>query len=498
MRRRMHAAVFLAVFLAGCAAVGPDYKRPVLETPQRWVEDRGKAAPAAGLEETAWWESFGDPVLNSLIEQAVKTNLDVAQARARIVQARATLAATGASAWPAATGTGSFTRSKDSENMVTTPSTAMDTSPYNVYSVGFDASWEIDVFGGIRRSVEAAKANADAGVENLHDTVLTLLGDVARYYVELRSAQEQLEITQRNAETQRHTAAVTRERYRLGLTTYLDVAQAETQKLTTEADVPTIEAAMKQSIHRLGVLLGKDPNALKTELSEARPLPDAENIAAAGLPSELLVRRPDLRQAERKLAAASAEIGVATADLYPKFDLTFGMGLSSATASKLLALSSGYWSLVPQVSTLLFDAGKTRATIRGKQAVYEETLSAYRSAFLNALEEVENALTDYYTEQTRRGTLADSVRSAEEAVSLADERYRRGLINFLNVLEAQRTLYTAQSSLRKSDAKVLTSLISLYKALGGGWSAAGTGLAAGEAGAPRAAALVKTKQDTGT
>jgi len=498
MRNGKRAVVFLAVFLAGCAAVGPDYKRPAMETPPRWEEDRGKPAPAAGLEDAAWWESFGDPVLNGLIERAVKTNLDVEQARARIVQARATLAATGASVWPSATGTGTFSRSKDSENTVTTPSTPMDVSPYNAYNAGFDVSWEIDVFGGVRRSIEEAGANAEASIESLHDTVLTLLGDVAKYYVELRSAQEQLAITNQNAETQQNTAAVTRERYRLGLTTYLDVAQAETQRLTTESDVPTIDASIKQSIHRLGVLLGKDPNALKAELSEARPLPGVEGIAAAGLPSELLVRRPDLRQAERKLAAASAEIGVATADLYPKFDLTLGMGLNSATASKFLALSSGYWSLVPEVSTLLFDAGKTRANIRGKRAVYDETLSAYRSAFLNALEEVENALTDYYTEQTRSGILTDSVRSAEEALALADERYRRGLINFLDVLEAQRTLYTAQSSLRKSDAKVLTSLISLYKALGGGWSAAGTGLAAGEAPSPRAAALSKTKQHTGT
>jgi NodT family efflux transporter outer membrane factor (OMF) lipoprotein len=488
MKSPLFPVLFLALFLGGCA-VGPDYTRPAMEAPARWSETHEKAEPAAALDQAAWWESFGDPLLSELIGEAVKNNLDVKQAKERVVQARETLVSTRAALFPSATGSGSVTRSKSSADVAgvgatnTSSSGVSTTAPSGtlystLYDVGFDATWELDVFGGTRRSIESARAKIDASVEDLHDTLLTLLGDVAKYYVDLRSYQEQLEITRRNAESQQHSVEVTRERYRIGLTTYLDVAQAEAQRLSTESDIPTIEVSIEESIHRLGILLGQAPTSLEARLSEARPLPKTGGVMCAGLPSELLTRRPDLRRAERKLASASADIGVATADLYPKFDLTLGMGLESLTASKLLSLSNGYWSFVPEVSTLLFDAGKTRANIAGKRSIYDETLYAYRNSFLEALEEVENALVEYCREQARCSILADYVRAGEEALALADERYRRGLINFLNVLEAQRTLYSAQSSHRKSEAKVLTSLISLYKALGGGWNAPEMSLAA--------------------
>ena len=295
------------------------------------------------------------------------------------------------------------------------------------------------MFGGTRRSVEAARAKLEASVEDLRATLLTLLGDVAKNYTDLRANQAQREITRRNVEAQQQTVEVTRERFRLGLTSYLDVAQAEAQKATTESNLPTLEASIKQSIHRLGILLGKEPNALKAELSAIRPLPQPNGVMATGLPSDLLTRRPDLRQVERQLAAASADIGVATAELYPKFDLTAALGLQGSTVSKFLNISSGrYWSLVPGVTWNLFDGGKARATVNNKRAVYEENLAKYRASFLTALEEVENALAAYYAEQTKRRILAESVRANEEAVALANERYRRGLTNFLDVLTARK------------------------------------------------------------
>jgi multidrug efflux system outer membrane protein len=472
MRNRLFVIiVFLFIgCLGGCAAVGPNYTKPRMESPAQWSEAREKAQATTALEQTSWWESFEDPILNDLIKQAVQNNLDVKIARERVLEVRSTHVEANASLWPSARASGSLTRSKSSENNGSS-SAPVSGETTNTYDVGFDASWELDLFGGTRRKIESARAGVDAGVEDLHDTLLTLMGDVARNYIELRAEQEQLKITLENAEARKRTAELTRERRRIGLTTDIDVIRAEAQELATRSDVPTIEASIKKSIHRLGVLLGKEPNALKAVLSGSRPLPKAQTLMATGLPSELLTRRPDLGRAERKLAAASADIGVATADLYPKFDLTLGMGLNSSTASKLLALSSGYWSLIPEVSMLLFDAGKTRANIAGKQAIYEESLLEYRSAFLKALEDVENGLTDYYTEQTRLNTLADSIRADEETLALANERYRRGLTNFLDVLEAQRILYAAQSNLRKSEAKVLISLVSLYKALGGGWKA---------------------------
>jgi outer membrane protein, multidrug efflux system len=458
----------LTVFVGGCTTVGPNYTPPPLQTPAEWKEAVGIPNAAPGLEQKAWWMDLNDPVLDELMEKAEKSNLNIEQARLRIVQARAEFKGTEAGNKPKLNGAASISRSKESENTAGT-GTGGDTS--TIYRPGFDATWEIDVFGGVRRSLEAANARMEASVEDLHDTQLTLLGDVASYYVQLRASQQQLAITRRNLAAQAETADVTRERFRSGLTTYLDVAKAEAQKTTTAADIPSYESTIKKSIHRLSILTGQAPGSLNEQLDKALAFPSCNGIVAVGLPSELLTRRPDLRRAERKLAAASADIGIATADLYPKFDLTLGLGLNSNTASRLTSLSSGYWSLAPEVSALLFDGGKTRASIDGKQAVYDEILAAYKSAFLSALEDVENALSSYAAEQTKRHTLAESVRANKESVALAEECYRKGLTNFLDVLDAQRSLYSAQINLSKSDADVLTYFISLNKALGGGWRA---------------------------
>lgn len=459
------AAVCLAALLSGCT-VGPDYQRPALKAPSQWGEGKGNVETAPTLEKTAWWQAFGDPLLNRLIIQATKTNLDLEQARARIKQARAAVVLAGAPGLPAVNAGGTVTRSARSDNLA---SSGSGPSISTVYQAGFDASWEVDVFGGVRRSVEGAQARLAASVEDLHATLLTLLGDVTRNYVDLRATQAQLQITRHNLEIQQETVAVTRKRYQLGLTTSLDVALAEAQRAATESNIPALEAASKQSIHRLSILLAQEPNALKTELSVAHPLPKVEGVSATGLPSELLSRRPDLRQAERQLAAASADIGVATAELYPVFDLTLGLGLQANSSSKFLETSSRYWSIVPGVSVPLFDGGKARANIAGRQAVYEESLAKYRAAYNSALEDVENALTAYYAERARHRILVESVRLNEEAVATASERYRRGLTTFLDVLTTQQTLYNAQSNLSQSDANQLTDLVSLYKALGGGW-----------------------------
>lgn len=466
--------IFCLVLALGGCAVGPNYQPPALKAPARWTETQEQVKAAGALEEIAWWKGFGDPMLDSLMADAAKSNLDLEQARARIIQARANVTAAGATLLPAVEASGSVTRTQGGISTTTSsvPS-SIATAAGTIFQAGFDASWEIDVFGGTRRSIEAAKAKLDASVEDLRDTLLTLMGDVAKNYVELRASQAKREIIRRNVAAQQQTVEVTRERFKLGLTSYLDVAQAEAQKSTTASDLPTIEAFIKQSMHRLGILLGKEPNALKTELAALRPLPKAAGRLSTGLPSELLARRPDLRQAERQLAAASADIGVAAAELYPKFDLTAAIGVQSSTVSKLFNISSGrYWSLVPGVTWNLFDGGKARATVANKRAVFEENLAKYRASFLSALEDVENALAAYYAEQTKRHILADSVRADVEAVVLANERYRRGLTNFLDVLTTEKNLYSAQSSLNQSEANLLTNLISLYKALGGGWAVA--------------------------
>lgn len=494
----------LALLLGGCLAVGPDYRPPSFEAPSRFAEGRGTDGAAGALERTAWWESFQDPVLTDLVARAMASNLDVAQARARVRQARADARTAKAALFPAIdvsggsatssngplnAGTGETTRaatsgtslsgtsasglSSGSTSTVTaTENSETSTTTSTLFTAGFDATWEIDIFGGLRRGRESAQAALEASLWDLEDTRLTLLGDVATNYIDLRAFQEQLAIARRNLDTQRQTVEVTRERFRLGLTSQLDVAQAEGQAASTAADIPDLERDIKASIHRLGVLTGQPPESLAPLLAPARPQPSLTGVLAAGLPSDLLARRPDLRKAERELAAASADIGVAVAELYPKFDLTAGLGLQGISPSDVAGFSTWYWSVIPGVSWPLFDMGTARAGVEKNKALFDEALAAYRAAFHTALEDVENALAAYYAETARREHLARSAAAYEEALALARTRYAKGLTTFLDVLVIEASLYEAQQAVSQSEATLRESLVSLYKALGGGWKAA--------------------------
>jgi NodT family efflux transporter outer membrane factor (OMF) lipoprotein len=473
MMRHILCFALLPLVACGCVSVGPDYQRPQFDSPKNWGETATPAGSAAGVEQAAWWKNLGDPVLDSLIRQAVAQNLDVAQARARIVQARAEVVVVRAGALPALNTAGATTSGySDSSVLSSAPDTSSSSavSPYTTYQGGLGVSWEIDVFGGQRRQREAARATLEASTEDFNATVLTLLGDVAKNYVELRAYQKRLAIARASTQSQQENVAVTRERFKIGLISHLDVSQAQAQKASTEADMPTLEASIKQSIHRLGILLGQEPNALKAELEPVRPLPETSGVNALGLPSELLLRRPDLRKAERQLAVASANIGVAEAERYPKFDLTMGLGLQGNVLTTFLGLANWYWSVVPAVSAPIFDAGKTRAGVAKKRAVYDESLAKYHATFLTALEDVENALCAYAADDARKRSLQESVLASEEALTLARERYAKGLTSFLDVLSAEKTLYEAQENHCKSSAALILDIITLYKALGGGWN----------------------------
>lgn len=499
------------VCLTGCWAVGPDYRRPDLAAPPAWTSAQpGQAAPAGALEDVAWWKAFGDPILDALIDRALVGNLDIAQARARILQARADLRVSRAGFFPSIDVTGQSATSdsglldpgnkRSGQSVSTTGSDGTSTtgtgttgttsgngtgtsagtssgsdsstgSTSTTFTAGFDATWELDIFGGQRRTVEASKATLDASVEDLRATRLTLLGDVATYYLNLRAYQEQLAITTKSAETQRENAEVTRERYKLGLITQLDVAQAEGQATATAADIPVLGSSIKECIHRLGILLGLPPGALGSLLAKPQSLPELPTrLLATGLPSELLSRRPDVRKTERELAAASAEIGVATAELYPKFDLTAGLGLSGVSPSRLAGFSTWYWSVIPAMTWNIFDAGKNLATVDKKKALYAEAAAAYQAAFHTALEDVENALAGFYAQQEREKSLTASVAAYEDARTLANERFTKGLTTFLTVLVNEASLYSAQVNLSKARASTRTQLVALYKALGGGWN----------------------------
>ncbi len=322
------------LFLNGCA-VGPDYHKPVTSAPAHWSEPLAGGETNVPVALTDWWKTFHDSGLDLLIERAVRSNLDLRMAQARVLEARAQYGIASADLWPTLDSPSSYSRQLQSKNQPLLGSLPLSGVPFenNVYKAGFDASWEIDVFGGKRRAKEAAGAQVSASEFGRLDVLITLLGDVARNYVDLRGYQARLAIAQENIQAQEKTLAITRDRFGKGLSSDLDVQQASTILATTRAEVPSLESSIQTAIHRLEVLLGQPPGTWQTELSQASPIPVQPPQVPVGLPSELLLRRPDIRQAERQLAAATANIGVAKSDLFPKFFLTGSAGFESVSAS---------------------------------------------------------------------------------------------------------------------------------------------------------------------
>jgi outer membrane protein, multidrug efflux system len=474
---------WMVAMLAGCT-VGPDYHRPEVAMPDCWgesIEAAGSGMTSSspdpsqptGSDFSHWWTGFNDARLNTLIDEAVSGNLDLQIAQERIRQARAMLGIIGADQFPTADVRGSFSRIESSDTTYEAKRGLM-MEPHNLYQAGFDASWELDLFGGTRRQIEAARADLDSASEARHDVLVTLIAEVARNYIDLRSAQTRIEIANRNIESQSKALELTRNRFANGLTSRLDVTQAQSLLASTQSQVPAIETQALQAIHRLSVLLGKQPNALRAELMASGPIPGIDGGLAgvpAGLPSDLLRRRPDIRRAERQLAAANARIGAATADLYPHFVLTGTGGFQSENSGDLLDHRSWFSSFGPGVQWPIFDAGRIRWNIEIQDSRTKEALMAYRQTILVSLEEAENALSACNRQIARRRSLAEAEKAGAESVKLAGELYEKGLGSFLAVLDAQRSLYVQQDQLVQSDQAVIANLIALYKALGGGWQA---------------------------
>jgi NodT family efflux transporter outer membrane factor (OMF) lipoprotein len=334
---------------------------------------------------------------------------------------------------------------------------------------GLDAAWELDVFGGIRRDVEAADAQVQFAVEDWRNVLVTLVSEVALNYVDLRQFQRQMDIADRNLQAQLRTTDVVRRNAAVGRVSRLDLAQAEAQVASTRSVIPSLRTAERQALYNLGTLLGREPGALVEELSHGAPLPVVPAEVPVGLPSDLLLRRPDIRRAEAAAHAATARIGVATADLFPRFTLTAGLGLQGDRFSAMGDRRNYFWSYGPSVSWPLFDANRIRSNIRVQEASQEEALLAYRGTILLALQEVENALVAFDNEQDRRQFLERAVEENRRAVELSTELYQRGQVEFLDLLNAQRSLLASEDALVQSDSTVVTNLIALYKALGGGW-----------------------------
>jgi len=462
----------LTIWAGGCA-VGPNYQKPTVSAPSHWGEPLNGGETGGPTAVADWWKNFRDHELDSLISRAAQSNLDLKIAQSRVREARAEYGIAVGNLLPTVDASGSYARQRESQSQpLVGPGDHLPPGiPFenNFYQSGFDASWEIDVFGGKRRAVESAKAQVAAAEFGQRDVLVTLLGEVARNYVEARGYQRRLEIARDNIRAQEQSLAIVQNRFTNGLTSDLDVQQASTVLASTRAVVPALETALAASIHRLGVLLGQTPESLDTELATVAPIPAAPPVVPVGLPSELLLRRPDVALAERQLAAATANIGVAKADLFPKFYLTGIAGFEGTSADDWFKSGSQFWSVGPAVQWRIFDAGRIRANIKVQNARQEQALANYENTTLLAFEDVENALTAYAKEQIRRQQLAAAVTSSEESLRLANQLYANGLSNFINVLDAERSLYQAQDELVQSDRTISANLIALYKSLGGGW-----------------------------
>jgi NodT family efflux transporter outer membrane factor (OMF) lipoprotein len=446
--------------VSGCA-VGPDYQVPEIAVPAHW----SGAKPTATPDLKRWWRGLGDRVLDGLIEEAVAGNLDVAAAKARIRAARASRRQAIGSLFPTVDGDGSVTRSKTAD-----PTATESASPQNLFKAGFDASFELDVFGANRRDVEAASRAVEAAEDGLDATLLTLLGDVAANYVEARGYQARIALARRTAKSQRDTADLTRTKFDAGSASAVDVAKATAQAASTEAKIPVLETAYAQAVHRLGVLLGRDPGALSARLKREAPIPSPRRTLRAGIPADVLSARPDVRRAERLLAQSTARIGAAEAALYPSVSLTGSISTAALKSGDVGKNSTIGWSYGPALSVPIFNGGKLRAAVEVAEAERDQYHVALRAAVLTALEDVENAMVSLANQRQTASRLSESTRNYRDAARLSRSLYQSGTVSFLDVLDAERSLYSAEDALLESRVAIGTDYIALAKALGGGWS----------------------------
>jgi NodT family efflux transporter outer membrane factor (OMF) lipoprotein len=416
-----------------------------------------------------WWNVFNDPILEDLIWQCHDSNLDLQIAYARILEARAFLGVASGEYWPNVDATGFYSRDRVSENGLVAPPSG-DVDQTNLHSIGVDASWEIDVFGRISRSVESAQASMQASVENYRDVLVSLYSEVAQSYIVLRSLQARIQYTVDNATLQSETLQLTQDRLDAGLVPRLDVEQAKLVLASTESAIPLLRQQEAEAIHRLSVLTGQSPAALYDELSTVSDVPDVPEQVTANLPAELLRQRPDIRRAERVLASQTAEIGVATARLYPIFSLSGTFALEAQQIKDVGDWDSRTWGFGPSMRWNLFDGDRIRSIVNVREAQAEQAMLDYEQTVLLALEDVENAMVAFEREKERLQDLLDSVNAAKESVKLVRELYDNGLTDFQNVLDMQRSLTIQQDLLASSEGAVANNLVRIYSSLGGGWS----------------------------
>ncbi|KRF00555.1 RND transporter [Frateuria sp. Soil773] len=458
-------ALASALLLAGCISVGPDYHRPA----EKSVTLQGvDAAQQSNADFQAnWWTQFNDPTLDALISRAAKNSPDLKIALARLNEARALLGTARSQQWPDVETGASYTRSREQ-----TPGVSDRRNTVTAYQAGFDASWELDLFGGVRRSVEAARADADAGAASLQDAQVTLFAEVARYYFDLRGTQLRIEVAQRDIANQRDSLKLISSRAEVGTGSAQDVASASARLSGVEAQLPLLQTQAQADSFRLAVLLGERPGELDIDLSPAhfKPIDTALPIGHAG---DVLTRRPDIRVAERELAAANARIGVAKADWFPHISLGGFVGFLAGRSNDFGSPSTRAWSLAPSISWSGLNVQRVRSGVKASEARADAALANYQHTVLHALEDVDNALVGYNQQRERVQKLEAQAVQSRRAAGLAKLRYDAGATDYLELLDAERTQLGAEDQLAEAQAAINLQAIALYKALGGGWQACG-------------------------
>jgi NodT family efflux transporter outer membrane factor (OMF) lipoprotein len=458
--------VALAALLSGCAMLGPNYKPVRPDAPAAWQADMSGGLQVGQTDRAVlahWWTVFNDPLLVQLENQALRGNLDIKTAISRVREARALMGVSRAGLFPGVNTSAAVTKSRSSYSFTGSGET-------DLYNARFDAGWELDIFGGKRRALEAAAANLAASQEAMHEVLVSLSAETAVNYVDVRTYQARLATARNNLAAQKQSFVLNQSRYRVGLIDDLALQQSRYNLELTRSQIPPLKTGLSAALNRLAILAGQKPGSLTKLLAKVEPVPAAPPEITVGVPAEALRRRPDIRQAERQLAAQTARIGAAKADLYPKFKLAGSIGLESLSLDDLPEWASRFFSIGPSVSWNIFDAGAIRQNIVVQNARQEQALLHYKATVLKALEEVENALTAFVQEETRNRALSAAAAAAGKAEQTARDRYQAGLDDFSNVLDAQRSLLSFQDQLAQSTGAVTSDLIRLYKALGGGWS----------------------------
>ncbi len=463
--RRIGASILLAVLAAGCT-VGPDYVPDDLPVPSEWNEaqasaDREMAAAALAV----WWAQFHDPLLDRLIGDAISDNEDLKIARQRLIEARASRAVAASVNYPQVKAEASRTNSRSSTTVEYPPGIG----EFHTWVVGFDASWEIDIFGGTQRSIEAAEANIGVAIEDRRAILVSLLAEIASDYAGLRADQLRLDIARRNITSSEKSVDLTQQELSRGIGTDLEVAQAKSQLETVQATLPPLEASEARYAHAIGVLLGRFPAELEVELKSPVPLMEVPADLPVSLPSEIVENRPDIRRAERRYAAATAEIGVATSDLFPHFSIPLLLEPTSSTIHSLFWLKSWEWNFGVAISEIAFDGFKSDAQIVAARANAEASRVAYEQTVRYAFRDVEDALINFQTETRRRERLIAAAKDSDAALDLSTRLYGAGLVDFEKVLDSERAAFAAEDQTALSQLAEVLDVIALFKALGGGW-----------------------------